>query len=45
MKQFREDTINADAEIKKKMLDEGPKASYGYGGKFGVQDDRFVDLL
>uniref|UniRef100_A0AAR2KY25 SH3 domain-containing protein n=1 Tax=Pygocentrus nattereri TaxID=42514 RepID=A0AAR2KY25_PYGNA len=26
--------------VKKKELDGGPKASYGYGGKFGVEKDR-----
>ena len=26
--------------VKKKELDGGPKASYGYGGKFGVETDR-----
>lgn len=26
--------------VKKKELDSGPKASYGYGGKFGVEKDR-----
>lgn len=27
-------------QVKKKELDEGPKASFGYGGKFGVEKDR-----
>lgn len=26
--------------IKKKELETGPKASYGYGGKFGTEQDR-----
>lgn len=26
--------------VKKKELEQGPKASYGYGGKFGVEKDR-----
>lgn len=26
--------------IKKKELETGPKASYGYGGKFGTERDR-----
>lgn len=26
--------------IKKKELESGPKASYGYGGKFGTERDR-----
>lgn len=29
-----------DAEFNKKKLESGPKSSYGYGGKFGVQQDR-----
>ena len=40
MKQFREDTITADASIKQKEMEDGPKSSYGYGGKFGVEKDR-----
>ncbi|XP_068231029.1 src substrate cortactin-like isoform X3 [Palaemon carinicauda] len=40
MKEFREATLQSDAEIKRRELEEGPKASYGYGGKFGVQKDR-----
>ena len=40
MDKFREETMNADAEIKKTELETGPKASYGYGGKFGVEKDR-----
>ena len=40
MDKFREETMNADAETKKKNLQDGPSASYGYGGKFGVEKDR-----
>ncbi|XP_066987301.1 src substrate cortactin isoform X4 [Macrobrachium rosenbergii] len=40
MKEFREATLKSDADIKRRELEEGPKASYGYGGKFGVQKDR-----
>lgn len=40
MNQLREEVAQADALKKKKELDEGPKAAYGYGGKFGVQSDR-----
>ncbi|KAA0186009.1 hypothetical protein HAZT_HAZT011665 [Hyalella azteca] len=40
MKQFREETVNADAQLKQAELNSGPKASYGYGGKFGVEKDR-----
>uniref|UniRef100_A0A182UC38 LIN-9 C-terminal domain-containing protein n=1 Tax=Anopheles melas TaxID=34690 RepID=A0A182UC38_9DIPT len=37
MQQLREETERADSEKKRK---EGPKASHGYGGKFGVEKDR-----
>ncbi|XP_050069562.1 src substrate cortactin isoform X1 [Anopheles maculipalpis] len=37
MQQLREETERADAEKKRK---DGPKASHGYGGKFGVEKDR-----
>lgn len=40
MKKYREEVINCDAEAKKREQETGPKASYGYGGKFGVQKDR-----
>lgn len=40
MNAFREETVKADLELKKKLMSEGPQASYGYGGKFGVQADR-----
>lgn len=40
MAQLREETEKADADKKKRDYDEGPKASLGYGGKFGVQKDR-----
>jgi len=29
-----------DDDVKTKEMEAGPKASYGYGGKFGVQKDR-----
>ena len=45
MKQFREDTLNADAQIKEKQMQDGPKSSYGYGGKFGVEKDRWVVII
>ncbi|KAL4656730.1 hematopoietic lineage cell-specific protein-like isoform X2 [Arapaima gigas] len=33
--------VSAEHEqVKKKELEKGPKASYGYGGKFGVEKDR-----
>lgn len=40
MKQLRTDVQKDYSEHKKKELESGPKASYGYGGKFGVQQDR-----
>uniref|UniRef100_A0A336LL60 CSON013696 protein n=1 Tax=Culicoides sonorensis TaxID=179676 RepID=A0A336LL60_CULSO len=40
MAQLRQETEKADAEKKKREYDQGPKASLGYGGKFGVQKDR-----
>lgn len=42
MNKLREETAEADAILKQKQLEEGPKAAFGYGGKFGVQTDRFV---
>uniref|UniRef100_A0A8C4X3X3 Hematopoietic cell-specific Lyn substrate 1 n=1 Tax=Erpetoichthys calabaricus TaxID=27687 RepID=A0A8C4X3X3_ERPCA len=38
--QLRESVSKEHESLKKKELDEGPKASYGYGGKFGVEKDR-----
>lgn len=38
--ELRSEVEKDDAEFKKKVLESGPKASYGYGGKFGVQQDR-----
>lgn len=40
MKQLREEVAMSDACYKKKQLNEGPKPSFGYGGKFGVEKDR-----
>lgn len=40
MQKLREETAHADAQIKQQQLDDGPKAAFGYGGKFGVQEDR-----
>ncbi|CAB3367713.1 Hypothetical predicted protein [Cloeon dipterum] len=40
MKQLIEETKQSDAQGKEKLLADGPKAAYGYGGKFGVQQDR-----
>jgi len=37
---LREQVKQDDANIKRQLLESGPKASYGYGGKFGVQEDR-----
>lgn len=41
MNALREQTAKEDAEQKKKVMSQGPQASYGYGGKFGVQMDRY----
>lgn len=40
MNALREQTTKEDLEHKKKTMAEGPQASYGYGGKFGLQADR-----
>lgn len=40
MNALREQTAQEDLELKKKNLSKGPQASYGYGGKFGVEKDR-----
>ncbi|GLV44065.1 cortactin [Carabus blaptoides fortunei] len=40
MNKLRKETEEADALTKKKLLSEGPNASFGYGGKFGVEKDR-----
>jgi cortactin len=42
MKKLIEETTVEDAKTKEKQLADGPKAAYGYGGKFGVQQDRFA---
>ncbi len=40
MEQMREEVARDDADIKRKLSEAGPKASHGYGGKFGVEADR-----
>ncbi|KAF5300610.1 hypothetical protein FQR65_LT09142 [Abscondita terminalis] len=40
MEQLRKETEESDALKKKKELIEGPNSAFGYGGKFGVQEDR-----
>lgn len=40
IRQLRDEVAHDDAEVKKKEMESGPKASFGYGGKFGVQKDR-----
>lgn len=37
MDELRKNVVKADEESKKNAL---PSASYGYGGKFGVEKDR-----
>lgn len=38
--QLRNEVSEEHEIIKKKELETGPKASYGYGGKFGTEQDR-----
>uniref|UniRef100_A0A669PNR4 Cortactin n=1 Tax=Phasianus colchicus TaxID=9054 RepID=A0A669PNR4_PHACC len=38
--QLRENVFQEHQTIKEKELETGPKASHGYGGKFGVEQDR-----
>lgn len=45
MKKLIEETTVEDAKTKEKQLADGPKAAYGYGGKFGVQQDRWDFFL
>lgn len=40
MAKLREEVFEADKLAKKKQYEAGPKPSFGYGGKFGVQADR-----
>lgn len=41
MEKLRQETTEADAQKKKKALEDGlDNPSFGYGGKFGVQKDR-----
>ncbi|XP_073397864.1 src substrate cortactin isoform X3 [Dendrobates tinctorius] len=37
---LRENVSQEHQSLKKQELDEGPKASHGYGGRFGVEQDR-----
>ncbi|XP_077090244.1 src substrate protein p85-like isoform X7 [Siphateles boraxobius] len=37
---LRQNVSREHEVVKKKEMDQGPKASYGYGGKFGVEKDR-----
>ena len=38
--ELRQKVSQEHAGVKRKELEQGPKASYGYGGKFGVEKDR-----
>uniref|UniRef100_A0AAY4DVK5 SH3 domain-containing protein n=1 Tax=Denticeps clupeoides TaxID=299321 RepID=A0AAY4DVK5_9TELE len=38
--ELRQKVSHEHEVVKKKELQQGPKASYGYGGKFGVETDR-----
>ena len=40
MQGLRETVEKSHKDIKKKEYEMGPKASYGYGGKFGVEKDK-----
>ena len=40
MNEYREEAMKGDAQTKQMELETGPKSSYGYGGKFGVEKDR-----
>merc|ERR1719494_548768 len=40
IKDLRAGVASDHAKVKKDELDKGPKASYGYGGKFGVEKDK-----
>ncbi|XP_032894431.1 src substrate cortactin [Amblyraja radiata] len=39
LQELRENVSQEHKSLKQKELADGPKASHGYGGKFGVQDD------
>lgn len=38
--QLRENVFQEHQTLKEKELETGPRASHGYGGKFGVEQDR-----
>lgn len=40
IKQLRDKVATEHQNLKKKELQDGPRASYGYGGKFGTEKDR-----
>lgn len=40
LKDLRQGVQSDHAQKKKEEFESGPKASYGYGGQFGVQKDR-----
>lgn len=42
MNELRNEVAKSDALKKQKELENGPKAAFGYGGKFGVQSDRYI---
>ena len=41
---LRENVFQEHQTLKEKELETGPKASHGYGGKFGVEQDRMDKL-
>lgn len=40
MNTLREQVKTEDAGVKKKQFESGPKASHGYGGQFGVENEK-----
>lgn len=40
MNKLREQVKTEDAGVKKKQFESGPKASHGYGGQFGVENEK-----
>jgi len=40
MDKLREETSRGNDLAKQKQMSEQPNASYGYGGKFGIEKDR-----
>lgn len=45
MTELREQVSKNDEEVKKQLYDSGAKPSFGYGGKFGIEQDRMDKVL